>query len=505
MESHGLMGVCLKKIHALTTNQHHHGLLSGGGSSSGSVGKLKLVDASWVWTEPHCMRLKVRVTVQANVLDDAIAIRQRAMVEFFVRWKQCSDCNKEFTNNTWHSIVQVRQKRPHVAEGSVSRGLMVLEMALAKAKHARRNILDLKTVQNGFDFYFSRLDKAQSFASFIAKAVPMRIKISSKLVSTDVKNNTANIKTTVVCDMVPICKDDLVVCDKRSKDGGAGTLCGKLALVTKVSSVVHLMDACPTRGCRRIHDIQAELVPEKYWRNEKYYRIALTPKRMTRFIVLDVELCKSEKHEDDSETLYKGPQSGIDKYSLADVEVAREADFGVNDETYFVITHLGNLLNVGDYCLGYDLTASMNDEISDISSYNKGFEIPDVVLVRKIQGSTTSNEVVDESNYKNTTDVDLNEGKGKKAKSRKSKRRERRREKEEAKDKAYVDTIKRMGLDEDTRNDRKNDFEKELMNDPDLAEELKVAEEIMECLDLEEQEGQEHECIDKNEINIRGD
>ena len=37
------------------------------------------------------------------------------------------------------------------------------------------------------------------------------------------------------------------------------------------------------------------------------------------------------------------------------MEVVREADFGVNDDSYSVRTRLGGRLEVGDTVLGYDL------------------------------------------------------------------------------------------------------------------------------------------------------
>ena len=50
----------------------------------------------------------------------------------------------------------------------------------------------------------------------------MRIKTTQKLVSTDVKSNTANVKHTVACDVVPLCRDDLLIVDKRVSSGGGG-------------------------------------------------------------------------------------------------------------------------------------------------------------------------------------------------------------------------------------------------------------------------------------------
>lgn len=43
LESAGLMSACLRKIAGLST------------------GKMKLINASWVWTEPHSDRLKISV------------------------------------------------------------------------------------------------------------------------------------------------------------------------------------------------------------------------------------------------------------------------------------------------------------------------------------------------------------------------------------------------------------------------------------------------------------
>lgn len=497
-ESHGLMGLCLKKVHAL---QSSHNVLQSdamGAAGSGNVGKIKLVDASWVWTEPHSMRLKVRLTVQANVLDDTITIRQRAVVEFKIRWLQCPECNKNFNNQQYHAIVQVRQKRKNISDG-VPKGLLMLEMALAKSKTARRHILDMKTMQNGFDFYFSRLDKAQSFAAFISKVAPMRIKASSKLVSSDNHNNTANIKTTVICDLIPLGRDDLIICDKKARDGAAGRLCGRLAIVYKMSSVVHLVDASPKRDVQSFEDISSDLFPEKYWRAENFYRILLPPKRMVRFIVLDVERCDGN----DDAGLYEGSNSSPDvmKYALADVEVVKEADFGVNDVTYRCTTHLGNLLSVGDYCLGYDLTSSTSEEVHDLTSLNKGYEMPDIVLVKKIQVKQEKEDTTADINN-NSNDDGVR--KNKKVRSSKAKRREKRRMREEAKENAYQDTLKRMGFKEekeeiiDSNNISKAraQFEEELKNDPALEEELKIAEEALDSLTINDDDVDE--CNDLN-------
>lgn len=45
------------------------------------------------------------------------------------------------------------------------------------------------------------------------------------------------------------------------------------------------------------------------------------------------------------------------KFKLVQVEVKRVKDIGVNDTTFIVYTHLGEILNYNDIVLGYDLAA----------------------------------------------------------------------------------------------------------------------------------------------------
>lgn len=87
-ESRELLAICLKKIKGLN--------------------KLKLIDAGFVWTEPHSRRIKVRITISKE-LNDVSAIEQTVIVEFVETYLQCDDCRKEFTPHTWVAAVQVRQ------------------------------------------------------------------------------------------------------------------------------------------------------------------------------------------------------------------------------------------------------------------------------------------------------------------------------------------------------------------------------------------------------------
>jgi nonsense-mediated mRNA decay protein 3 len=302
IESPQLLAICLKHIPAL---------------APAATPRLHLVDAKWIWTEPHSMRFKVHLTVRTELLE--VQVQQRVAVQLTVQFKMCPDCNREYTNREWHAVVQLRQRRVGDAP---KRGLAALEMAISKNADIRKHVLRIDTAKDGFDFYFLSINHATAFGSFLQRVAPMRIKQSKKLVSQDYKNNTANMKHTVQCDMVPLCRDDLIVIHKSA----AAALAGRLALVTRMQSVIHLVDASPKRDSSSRSTTRGaittggqswctELGPESYYKNEKYYTVLQASHRLIRFVVLDVELLFDPSSVSDS--MFKRPASGMEKYAVA--------------------------------------------------------------------------------------------------------------------------------------------------------------------------------------------
>lgn len=70
---------------------------------------MKLVDAGFVWTEPHSRRVKVKLTVQKEVFTSTI-LQQVFVVEYVVNYQQCDACQRYQAKDTWNAVVQVRQK-----------------------------------------------------------------------------------------------------------------------------------------------------------------------------------------------------------------------------------------------------------------------------------------------------------------------------------------------------------------------------------------------------------
>jgi nonsense-mediated mRNA decay protein 3 len=309
------------------------------------MNKVKLIDAGFVWTEPHSRRLKVKLTVQKEVFTSTI-LQQIFVIEFVVQMMQCPACAASFTDHTWQAVVQARQKVDH------KRTFLYLEQLILKHE-AHTHAIRIKEMPDGLDFYFGHRNQAAKFVDFLQAVTPLRYKTSEQLVSHDAKSNIFNYHYTFSAEIVPICRDDLV-CLPRKLAQQLGNIC-PLVMACKISNLLHMIDP---NSLQRV-----EILPALYWQDP--FRAIASKQHLTEFIVLDITPV--------------GPPSG--KYVLADVQVARTRDFGHNDTQFYVRTHLGSYLSPGDYALGYDLT-SQNFNDSDLSSL-RGRQVPDVILVRK--------------------------------------------------------------------------------------------------------------------------
>ncbi|KAI8378023.1 NMD3 family-domain-containing protein [Radiomyces spectabilis] len=325
LESRELLTLCLKKLKGLN--------------------KVRLVDAGFIWTEPHSKRIKVKLTIQKEVFASTI-LQQIFEVEYIVSHQQCEECTRLAAQNTWKAVVQVRQKVEH------KRTFLYLEQLILK-HNAHKDTTNIKETKDGIDFYYGQRAHAIKMVEFLNAVVPIKYKTSEQLISMDIHTSTSNYKFTYSVEIVPICRDDLV-CIPKKLANSMGSL-SQLLLCTRVSNSIQLMDVNTM--------IHGELPSSVYWRNP--FPSLASVKTMIEYTVLDVELL--------------GPTKG--KLALADVHVARSSDFGRNDDISIVRSHLGAILNPGDTVLGYDLARSNynNDEFDKMNRH----DLPDVILVRK--------------------------------------------------------------------------------------------------------------------------
>lgn len=186
----------------------------------------------------------------------------------------------------------------------------------------------------------------------------MRSKKSHELISMDIHTSTSSYKFSFSCEIIPICKDDLVALPIKLARSLSDI--SPLAICYRVGTSINLIDPCTLRT--------TDLPSSTYWR-QPFPNLADTTE-LREFIVLDIEST--------------GHSNG--RYLLSEATVARASDLGSNDTTYFTRTHLGGVLHVGDSVLGYHLSGTQfnNDQLEAIeNSHQYSSTIPDVVLIKK--------------------------------------------------------------------------------------------------------------------------
>ena len=329
-ESRELLALCLKKLTGLQ--------------------KVRIVDASFIWTEPHSRRIKVKIVVQQEAFQGTI-LQQAFEVEYVVNYKQCPDCAKSFTANIWRAVVQVRQKVPH------KRTFLYLEQLILKHS-AHKETINIKEAKDGLDFFFAQRNSAEKFVDFLNSVTPVRKKTSQELISMDIHTSSKSYKFTFSVELVPICKDDLVALPiKLAKQSGN---IAPLGLCYRVGTSINMIDPQTLQT--------ADISTPIYWRSP--FNSLADVQELVEFVVMDIELTKTQKG----------------RFHLAEATVARASDLGVNDTTYFTRTHLGGVLHPGDTVMGYHLTGTNfnnpNFEAMEQSNTYAG-GIPDVILVKK--------------------------------------------------------------------------------------------------------------------------
>lgn len=336
LESRELLTLCLKKLKSLN--------------------RLKLIDAGFVWTEPHSMRLKVKLTVQAEVMNGAV-LQQVFIVEYTVNHQMCEDCHRTEAKDYWRALVQVRQRATN------KKTFYYLEQLILKYK-AHEQTLGIKPIHEGLDFFFANEAAARKMVDFLSSVIPCRYDHSKKLISHDIHSNIYNYKFTYSVEIVPISRDSVVCLSKKLSHqlGGINSIC----LVYKVSNSIHLIDV----STGQIAEINATL----YWRHA--FNSICDPKQLVEYTVMDIEPIKFKDRK-----FFPGQGSISNKHIIADVWLVRSCDLGISDNSIHTRTHLGHILKPGDAVLGYALGESnINDDNFEL--LNKDL-VPDIILTKK--------------------------------------------------------------------------------------------------------------------------
>ncbi|KAL7721079.1 60S ribosomal export protein NMD3 [Entamoeba marina] len=292
------------------------------------LNKLKLKNASYVWTEEHSKRLKIKLTVEK---------RKFIIVNGF-----CENCHKAEAQNTWQSVVQLRQHADH------KRTIYFIEQQILQAK-AHQSATDIRAVTDGMDVFFPSIETAKKFHQ-------LNVNNPKKLVSQDDHKNTYDFKYAFSVEIVPICRQDLCFFPKQVSNMVGGV--GPLVLCTQVSGNIHFIDV--------IKGTQTELHGHQFFLHP--FKSLTNATKLVEYYVVEIEKIGKP----------------IGKYQLADVQIIKSEDFGVNEDYLHVKTVFGNTLREGETALGYDiLNMNTNDDLFEAFSAKclDNGSLPEVILV----------------------------------------------------------------------------------------------------------------------------
>lgn len=214
LESPQLLSICLKHVKGLK--------------------RVKMIDAGFIWTEPHSRRLKVKISVQKEVMNSTL-LQQTFVVEFVITNQQCDECKRTYTPHLWQSQVQVRQNVDH------KRTFLMLEQLILKG-NAQEKCVGIVNERHGqgLNFQFRHRSHAVRLVDFIDNHVVCHQKHAKQLISHDEQNGTYHYKYTFHVELAPICRDDLAILPKSlsQKMGGIGPM----VLVYKITKFIHIVD-----------------------------------------------------------------------------------------------------------------------------------------------------------------------------------------------------------------------------------------------------------------------
>ena len=353
-ESRELLAVCLKQLKGLTDFQ--------------------LVDAAFSQADPvNTKTIKVKLTVKLETVEDVLT------VDFTLADTLCPQCDNTKDKDQWNCVVQVQrlltkhQLHPNNTNmqvrqrGGQLRTLLLLEQFLAK-HNVTNDCVSIKATSDGIDFFFiegKAGGKGKALVEFIQSKIPVRHTQSKKLVSHNVNNDTYNCRSTISVDVVPICRDNVVVLPRQAAHQMGGM--GQVVVVRKVSRMLHFIDP----DTCQIGDMSATT-----YYNNPFYPIACSHD-LKEFTVMDIQLISSKERKS-----FSGQGKVSSKHRLADVWVVKSSELGLseNDGTH-CRTFLGDELEIGDTVLGLDIR-NINVNNSELEKMAKD-KIPDVLLVKK--------------------------------------------------------------------------------------------------------------------------
>ncbi|OHT16745.1 NMD3 family protein [Tritrichomonas foetus] len=320
LESPELLKICMKRVTGLK--------------------EMKIIDAHFLYTEPHSRRIRVSLTVQKPY--NSTILRQTLIITFVVQLQQCPQCCEAATpREHWIANVQVREAGKH------KRTLFWLEQQIL-ANRAHGACTSIERKHDGVDFHFATKAAANNFVNFVKSKLPIKYEESNKLMGEDIQSAIQDRRFSLSVRVPPINRQELVLLPPHLVQK-SGNQCF-IGVCFKVNRNIKLIDP-----------VTAKIISvdgPKYWNFP--FETLLTLSSLKKFVVLSIETT--------------GPRIG--RFQTADVELTDEETY---QDRIIVKTHLGNELKEGEGCLAYDIRTTMiSDDAMDVF---KKHDLPEVIIV----------------------------------------------------------------------------------------------------------------------------
>ncbi|EAY21156.1 NMD3 family protein [Trichomonas vaginalis G3] len=307
-----------------------------------NVKDAKIVDAKFLYTEPHSRRIRVELTLE-SVTPENVTLRQSVIVTYVVTLQQCPDCQEAATPRAhWNSNVQLRQA------GNSKRLLFWIEQQIL-TYNAHEGCTGVVRVSDGLDFHYPDKAGAGKLVNFVKSKIPILTKESGKLLSEDFQSMTADVRFSFLVRLPPMSRQDLIVLPKEIVSANGNH--SHVALVHKISKIIRLVD--PFTG--RFIDIDAIT----FWK--KPFEPVFVHEDLKRFVVLNVEHIDTNDRDC--------------RFDMADVEITDEETY---EDRFIVRTHLGGKLREGFVVLCYDRRiTNIPDTVAAVFKKKK---IPEIII-----------------------------------------------------------------------------------------------------------------------------
>jgi nonsense-mediated mRNA decay protein 3 len=225
-----------------------------------SLKGVNIIDSNFIYTEEHSKRMSVEVAIVQD------GIEQKCVLNYIIRNMQCPECMRTESQQYWKAIVQLRQKPHH------KRTFLYIEQLILKHK-AHMDTSNIKERKDGIDFYYLNRHDALKMVEFLSGYCGTEVQNSSRLISEDDSNNTANKKFSFSVEILPFCKDDIVYVGRNNTLG-----LGEFVLVSKVRSTVTFFDP-QTLKSNKIYS-------KEYFSNRDKYQIVMRSSELKKFRVV---------------------------------------------------------------------------------------------------------------------------------------------------------------------------------------------------------------------------